>query len=101
MKVRYTRRATERYTAVLVYLTEQNPLAALRIFNKAEAALARLRTYPMLGSFARDYEHLSVRHVVVEPYRFFYVVDQPKRTVWVVDIWHVSQVPDEPQLPAP
>ena len=29
MKLRYTRRATERYTAVLAYLTEQNPHAAL------------------------------------------------------------------------
>ncbi len=34
MKLRYTRRATERYTAALVHLTEQNPAAALRLFNK-------------------------------------------------------------------
>lgn len=101
MKVRYTRRATERYTAVLGYLTEQNPLAALRFFNKAEAALARLRAFPLLGSYAREYEHLSIRQVIVEPYRFFYVVDEPRRTVWVIDVWHVAQVPDEPQLPAP
>lgn len=101
MKVRYTRRATKRYIAVLDYLTEQNPLAALHFFNKAEATLARLRTFPMLGSYTREYEHLSVRHVIVEPYRFFYFIDKAKRTVWVFDVWHVSQIPDEPQLPAP
>ena len=101
MKLRYTRRATERYTAALVHLTEQNPAAALRLFNKAEAALDRLQTFPMLGSYSREYEHLAVRQVIVEPYRFFYFIDQRHRTVWVLDLWHVAQIPDEPQLPAP
>lgn len=101
MKVRYTQRATERYTAVLAYLTEQNPLAALHFFNKAEAALARLRSFPMLGAQAREYAHLSVRQVIVEPYRFFYVIDQAKRTVWILDVWHGAQLPSELQLPAP
>lgn len=101
MKLRFAPRATAQYTAALVYLTEQNPQAALRYFNTAEAALARLRSFPMLGSYTREYAHLSVRQVIVEPYRFFYVIDQRRNTVWVIDVWHVAQIPDEPQLPAP
>ncbi len=101
MKLRYIRRAIERYTAALVYLTEQNPVSALRFFNKAEAALARLQRFPMLGSYTREYGHLAVRQLIVEPYRFFYVIDEPRRTVWVIDVWHVVQISDEPQLPAP
>lgn len=31
MKRNYTPKATERWTATLVYLTEQNPTAALRL----------------------------------------------------------------------
>jgi toxin ParE1/3/4 len=101
MKLRYNRRATERYTAVLVELTEQNPVAALRFFNKVEAALVRLQHFPMLGSFTREYGHLSVRQIIVEPYRFFYIVDERRHIVWIVDVWHGAQMPDEPQLPAP
>lgn len=101
MKLRYTRRATERYTAVLVYLTEQNPQAAQNYFHKVESALGRLRTFPMLGGLTREYAHLAVRQVLVEPYRFFYVLDERRRTVWIVDVWHGAQLPDEPQLPAP
>ena len=55
----------------------------------------------MLGAQAREYAHLSVRQVIVEPYRFFYVIDQAKRTVWIVDVWHGAQLPSELQLPAP
>ena len=99
MKLRYTRRATERYTAALVHLTEQNPAAALRLFNRAEAALERLRTFPMLGSYSREYEHLAVRQVIVEPYRFFYLIEG--ETVWIVGVWHGAQLADPPQRPAP
>lgn len=101
MRLRFTRRATERYTAALAYLTEQNPAAALRIFDKAQPALDRLRTFPMLGGFAHEYQHLAIRQIIVEPYRFFYFIDQRHATVWVVDVWHVAQIPDQPQLPAP
>lgn len=101
MKLRYNRRATERYTAILVYLAEQNSAAALRFFNKAEAALGRLQRFPTLGHYTREYGHLAVREVIVEPYRFFYFIDEPRRTVWVIDVWHGAQLPDEPQLPAP
>lgn len=101
MKLRYSPSAIARWSATLVYLTEQNPAAALRFFNKVETALARLRTFPMLGSAVREYEHLPLREIIVEPYRFFYQIDRRRRTVWIVDVWHGAQVPDEPQLPAP
>lgn len=100
MKLRYSPRAIERWTATIVYLTEQNPAAALRYFDKVQAALARLQTFPMLGSLVREYEHLSIREVIVEPYRLFYQIDRRRRTVWIVDVWHGAQLTDEPQLPA-
>lgn len=101
MKLRYAQQAAERYTAVLVYLTGQNPQAALSFFNRVEAALGRLRAFPLLGGFTREYAHLSVRQIRVEPYRFFYVIDARRRTIWIIDVWHTAQIPDEPQLPAP
>jgi hypothetical protein len=42
-----------------------------------------------------------VRQILVEPYRFFYIFDQAQRRILIVDVWHVAQLPDEPQLPAP
>ncbi len=43
MKIQYTPKAIERWTASLVYLTERNPTAALRLFNKVQASLLRLQ----------------------------------------------------------
>jgi tRNA(Leu) C34 or U34 (ribose-2'-O)-methylase TrmL len=55
----------------------------------------------MLGGITREYAHLGVRQILVEPYRFFYVIDERRSTVWIVDVWHVAQLAEEPHLPAP
>ena len=101
MKIQYTPKAIERWTASLVYLTERNPTAALRLFNKVQASLLRLSTFPMRGSVVREYRHLPIREVIVEPYRFFYQIDRRRKTVWIVDVWHGAQWPSTPELPAP
>ena len=101
MKLQYTSKATERWTATLVYLTERNPTAALRLFNRVEATLSRLTSFPMMGSFVREFEALGLREVIVGPYRFFYQIDRRRKRIWVVDVWHGAQQPTAPELPAP
>ena len=101
MQIKFTATAIDRWTAALSYLTERNPAAALRLFNKVQASLGRLRTFPLLGSSVREYQHLPIREIIVEPYRFFYQADRQRSIIWIVDVWHGAQLPDEPQLPAP
>ena len=101
MQIKFTATAIERWTAALSYLTERNPAAALRLFNKVQASLGRLRTFPLLGSSVREYQHLPIREIIVEPYRFFYQVDRRSSIIWIVDVWHGAQLPDAPELPAP
>ena len=101
MQIKFTATAIDRWTAALIYLTERNPAAALRLFNKVQASLGRLRTFPLLGSSVREYQHLPIREIIVEPYRFFYQVDRRRSIIWIVDVWHGAQLPDAPELPAP
>ena len=47
----------------------------------------------------REFPELSLREFIVEPYRFFYFIDERKKLVWIVDVWHGAQLPTYPRLP--
>ena len=101
MKVRFSGDAAQRYDAVLGYIREENPLAADRMVTAVNRSLRRLQDFPLIGSRPREFPGLPLRQVIVEPYRFFYIIESDGRTVTIVDVWHGAQLPDEPQLPAP
>lgn len=101
MKLRFSPVAAIRYDGLLAYLRQQNPIAADRMVAAVERSLRRILDFPFIGSQVREFPHLSLRQVIVEPYRFFYAIDRRKRVVTIVDVWHGAQLPDEPQLPAP
>jgi plasmid stabilization system protein ParE len=64
-------------------------------------SLGRLRDFPLIGSRPREFPGLPLRQVIVEPYRFLYIIEADGRTVTIVDVWHGAQLPVEPELPAP
>ncbi len=41
-----------------------------------------------------EFPDLPFREVIVAPYRFFYRVKE--KTVWIVAVWHIAQLPKEP-----
>ena len=43
-----------------------------------------------------EFPDLPYREVIVEPYRFFYRIEEA--TVWVVAVWHGAQPPEEPHV---
>lgn len=101
MKIRFSLRGMERYDALLASLQAQNPVAADRMVVAVDHALRRLKHFPLSGSRVREFRHLSLRQVFVGSYRFFYMVGERNNVVIILDAWHVAQIPDEPQLPAP
>ncbi len=100
MIVRFAPRAEAKYAEVLVTLYDSNPFAAGRFLAEVDKALERLETFPRLGSYVREYPAIPLREFIVEPYRFFYIVEENAATVWIVDVWHGAQVPTVPVLPA-
>lgn len=98
MRVRFTPQADRQYLEALRYLREKSPAGAATVQRRAEAVMAQLSDQPHSGHEIPEFPHLPHRELPVPPYRFFYrVVDQ---TVWIVAVWHVRQLPDEPASPA-
>lgn len=99
MKVQYTRPASKRLAELVGELRAVNPFAVKRLAKSLARALRRLSSFPRSGSLVREFLGLAFREFIVEPYRFFYSVDDARQTVWIIDVWHGAQIPAQPRLP--
>jgi plasmid stabilization system protein ParE len=101
MRIRYGRPAIHRLAEIVSSIRELNPLAAVRFGQNLQRCLKRISVFPRSGFGVREFPNHPLLEFVVEPYRFFYLVDGMHQTVWIVGIWHSAQIPAEPELPVP
>jgi len=94
VKVRFTPSARTQFLATIAYIYRENPTAAVAFRHKAEKGLLRLKKFPQSGRRLPEFPDLPFREVIVAPYRFFYRVKE--KTVWIVAVWHSTQLPKEP-----
>lgn len=95
MRVRFTPSARAHFLGLIEEIARDRPLAARKFRTKVEAALRRLRTWPLSGRRIPEFPLLPHREVLVPPYRFFYRLE--RKTVWIVAVWHGAQLPSEPR----
>ena len=94
MKVLFTPSGRLQFLNSVQTIRHHNRAAARRFRAEAERALKRLSKFPRSGTVILEFPELSYREIFVKPYRFFYRVHDD--AVWIVVVWHGSQVPDEP-----
>ena len=98
LKIRFTPAARAQFLAAAAYIHADRTSAALAFRNRVHDALRRLGQFPESGHTLPEFPDLPFREVLVEPYRFFYRVQND--TVWVVGAWHGARIPDEPAEPS-
>jgi len=94
VKVRFTPSARTQFLSALTYIRQDNPPAVTRFRKRAESALRRLEKFPESGRVIPELLDLPHRELIIAPCRFFYRVKG--KTVWIVAVWHGSQLPGEP-----
>jgi len=97
MKILFTPSARSQFLKAITYIRRDKPSAAFSFRQKAEKILSRLNDHPMSGRPIPEFTDLPYREVIVAPYRFFYRVRND--TVWIVAVWHSSQLPQAPDSP--
>jgi len=95
VKVRFTPTGRAQFLDAVIYIYRDNSSAAIRFREKAEKVLSRLKTYPESVRLIPEFSDLPFREVIVRPYRFFYKIKDD--TVWVIAVWHSTQLPEEPE----
>jgi plasmid stabilization system protein ParE len=94
MRIRFTPTARAQFLQAVRHIHRDKPKAAIGFRKKAEKSLKRLIRFPESGRHLPEFPELPYREVVVPPYQFFYRIK--KKTVWIIAVWHGSQLPDEP-----
>lgn len=94
MKIKFTPLARHQFLSALAYIQRDNPRAAIRLRERSEKALRRLKQFPESDRVIPEFSELPYREVVVTPFRFFYRVKG--KTIWIAAVWHAAQLPTEP-----
>jgi plasmid stabilization system protein ParE len=101
MRVRFSDAAATSLESVLFRIGNADPFALRRFRRRIFASVARIARFPHSGNFVREYPAMPLREFIVEPYRFAYFVDSPRKLVRIVAVWHGAQLPTQPDLSAP
>ena len=94
MKIVFTPTARKQFFNALAYIRRDKPSTAISFRKKAELTLSRLSEHPKSGRSIPEFPDLPYREVIVVPYRFFLKVKN--KTVWIVAVWHGTQIPESP-----
>lgn len=95
MRILFTPTARRQFLEAIAYIHRDKPSAAVNFRRKAEKSLSRLKKFPESGRKLPEFPELPFREVIVNPYRFFYRIKDD--SLWIVAVWHGSQLPDEPK----
>ncbi len=96
MKVLFTPTGRRQFLEIVIYIYQDNPVAAVSFRKRADQILSRLKKFPESGRMIPEFPELPYREIILKPYRFFYKVKD--NNVWVVAVWHSAQIPNEPLL---
>ena len=90
MKLRFTTDALSHLTAIVDYISELNPSAAVRVAADIRASAERLRNFPRM---ARPGAVTGTHEWVVRgtPYLLVYEVDEPTAEIRVLAVFHGAQ----------
>lgn len=97
MRVRFTPSADHQYLSALRYLVKRSPAGAAVVQRRVEDVVGQLGRFPGSGHVIPEFPHLPHRELPAVPYRVFHRV--VGNTVWIVNVWHSSQVPELPEEP--
>ena len=95
MSVQFTASAKAQFLSAITYIKRDNPEAARLYRQRVETVLRRLQRFPDSGRSIPEFPELPYREIIIAPYRFFY--RQEGGTVWIVGVWHVAQLAEEPK----
>ena len=101
MRVRYQPHVRARLREIFLYISQDGPRPVIRFRARLATAQRRVSLFPLSGSKVPEWPEKPLREFLIGEYRFFYFIDERRRTVWILDIWHGAQLAQRPELPAP
>jgi plasmid stabilization system protein ParE len=84
----WTDRARDDLHEIVSYIAADNPEAARRVGMDIYETVALLGSFPLIGpTYPRGF-HGNIREIVSWSYRIFYRVNNRRKIVEIITIWH-------------
>ncbi len=94
MRIELAAEARAQLDEAIAFIGVDDPAAALRMYERLDAAFRRASRYPSSGRRIPEWPRTAYREVIVPPYRVFY--RRERDVLWVVGVWHGAQTPKRP-----
>jgi len=91
-QVIWTREAHEDVGEIRRYIANDSPSAAAAMVRRLRAEAARLSRYPQIGRIVPEYDDVTVREIIVSPYRLIYRYLAEHDQVQVVSVVHARRL---------
>jgi len=94
-KVRVSRPAEQDIEQAFIFIGDRSPRAAITWLNSVQQAITSLANMPNRASFIPENIRLKsqYRHLIHDNYRIVFQVDEEKKTVSVIRVYHSSRSP--------
>jgi toxin ParE1/3/4 len=87
-KVIWMDKAAADLEAAVRFVARKNPEAALRLGMKLLEKPVVLESHPRFGRIFRKLNREDVRELIEAPYRIIYRIDDERRAIWIITVWH-------------
>ncbi|EDC6161129.1 type II toxin-antitoxin system RelE/ParE family toxin [Salmonella enterica subsp. enterica serovar Newport] len=91
MIVRWTHKAQQDLARVYNFSLQHSRRRANKVADRLTTAADGLQFAPYIGVHLELYEPEEVRKLVIDDYEIHYQIDEPKNTIYIVDLWHVRE----------
>lgn len=77
--------------AIVRYIALENPEAARKLGQRLLEKTEELKTFPFKGQKVPEFDDVSLRQIILKPYRIVYRVEETIKRVSIARFWHASR----------
>jgi addiction module RelE/StbE family toxin len=95
-KVIWTDEAIADLRQLVIFISNDNPAAAVKLGETLIQKSMILAAHPRLGRMLRESRKDTLRELIIPPYRLIYEIDDAVSAVYVRVLWHGAR--QEPEI---
>ena len=90
MKIKWSPLSVERLTSIVNYISEDKPIAAVRMSDTIFNAVKQLKEFPLSGRVVPELDNSKYREILVRNYRVIYSIVED--VIYILTIRHQRQL---------
>jgi addiction module RelE/StbE family toxin len=90
MKIKWSPLSVERLTSIVKYISEDKPIAAIKLSDTIFTSVERLKIFPQSGRIVPELDNSKYREILVSNYRVIYSIVED--VVFILTIRHQVQL---------